>query len=285
MNQIVIKIIEKLHKSGFKAYIAGGAVRDMILGLEPHDYDIATNAGPEDVEKLFDKVIPVGKEFGVVRVLVENETYEIARFREDGPYMDGRRPETINYSDESGDVKRRDFTMNALFYDTENDNIIDLTGGIDDIKNRIVRTVGDPYERFSEDYLRMLRAVRMAAKFNFKIDARTMESIKDLAERIREISFERIGAEVLKTFRVKNKKYALDLLDNSNLLYNILPEINTLKGIEHDPCIHPEGDVYQHTRKMLELYGGLSDTLTFGIIFHDCGKALTKKEDRNEFGP
>lgn len=271
-----LDIIRKLRESGFKAYIVGGAVRDMVMGREPYDYDIATDAGPDDVERIFARVHRVGASFGVSLVVTDAGRYEVAMFRRDGVYEDGRRPATVEPADPETDAMRRDFTMNSLLYDPAEDRIIDFTGGEADIRAGIVRTVGNPDERFTEDRLRMLRAVRFAARFGFTVEPNTSESIRRLAHLVTSVSAERIGEELTKTFTGPNPGRAIDLLDSTRLLDAVLPEIAALKGIEQSPEHHPEGDAFVHTRIMLDLFGGGATSLAFAVLLHDAGKAVTR---------
>jgi poly(A) polymerase len=270
-----VRIVLRLREAGYRAYIVGGAVRDMVMGIEPKDYDIATDASPAEVERLFDRVYDVGVKFGVSLVGIGSRTYEVAMFRRDGVYEDRRRPSQVERSDEIGDVRRRDFTMNALLYDPVDDQIIDHVGGVEDIRGCIVRTVGDPLLRFEEDRLRMLRAVRFAARFEFTIDPAAMTAIRSLAPLVTSVSAERIGEELAKTFTGPHPGRALSLLEESGLLTAVLPEVSALKGVEQSPEHHPEGDAFAHTRAMLDLMEGGSLTLAFGVLLHDIGKPVT----------
>jgi len=270
-----LKIIKRLHDAGFTAYIVGGAVRDMVMSKEPEDYDIATDAPPAKVARLFRRVIPVGREFGVSMVVLGGKQYEVAGFRSEGVYLDGRRPSYTEPSTELEDVKRRDFTVNAMLYDIVSGRVIDYVGGRDDIEKRIIRTVGKPDERFAEDRLRMLRAVRFASRLDFTIDSATFEAICRNASGITDVSFERIGEELSKMVTGSHPERALSLLDETGLLAVILPEVAAMKGVEQPPLFHPEGDVFAHTRHMLDLFGGGSVTLAFGILLHDVGKPAT----------
>ena len=279
-----LKIIQKLRESGFEAYIVGGAVRDMILGIEPEDYDIATSASCSDIERLFEKVIPVGAEFGVCQVILGGKPYEVAGFRKDGVYEDGRRPSRIEPASAFEDVSRRDFTINALLYDPLNDRIIDHVNGRDDVKKGIIRTVGNPEDRFHEDSLRMLRAVRFATRFHFTIEPEAFAALQRNASLIQKVSCERIGDELSKMFTGPDPARALTLLDETGLLAIVLPEVAALKGVLQPAQFHPEGDVFEHTRYMLELFGGGSLSLAFGILLHDVGKPVTMTEtDRIRF--
>ncbi|HDY87553.1 MAG TPA: CCA tRNA nucleotidyltransferase [bacterium] len=278
------EIVKCLNSAGFKAYIVGGAVRDMVMGGEPKDYDIATNASISDIERLFEKVYPVGRQFGVNLVVIDDEPYEIALFRRDGVYKDGRRPSGIEPADPVDDAGRRDFTINALFYDPVKDKVIDHVGGLKDIKKRIIRAVGNPDDRLSEDRLRMLRAVRFAARFSFTIEPSTARAVRENAYKVHDVSAERIGAELLEIFSGPNTGYALTLLDETNLLLEVLPEVCAMKGIEQPSEYHPEGDVFEHTRDMLELFNGGTASLAFGILFHDIAKPATMtRTDRIRF--
>jgi len=278
------EIVKRLNSAGFKAYIVGGAVRDMVMGSEPKDYDIVTDALLPDIERSFEKVYPVGRQFGVNLVVLDNEPYEIALFRKDGVYKDGRRPICIEPADPVDDAGRRDFTINALLYDPVNEKVIDHVGGINDIKKRIIRAVGNPYDRLSEDRLRMLRAVRFAARFSFTIELSTVRAIRKNAYKVNDVSAERIGAELQEIFSGPNAGYALTLLDETNLLREVLPEVSALKGIEQPSEYHPEGDVFEHTRKMLELFNYGAVSLAFGILFHDIAKPETMtRTDRIRF--
>ncbi|MBN1290318.1 MAG: CCA tRNA nucleotidyltransferase [Candidatus Latescibacteria bacterium] len=278
------EIISVLREAGFTAYIVGGAVRDMVMGLVPMDYDIATDASSSDLEYLFGKVYPVGRQFGVNMVVIGQNTFEIAQFRVEGIYFDGRRPSAIEPGNPIEDARRRDFTINALFYDPAENSIIDHVNGIADIKNKVVRTVGDPDIRFREDRLRMLRAIRFATRFSFKLDIETELAIKRHAGAVLYVSAERIGDELVKIFSGPHPAYALVLLDRTGLLDVVLPEVSALKGVEQPPEFHPEGDVYEHTCRMLELYDGNSVTLAFGILLHDIAKPVTMtKTDRIRF--
>ncbi len=284
LKKNAFEIIYCLREAGFKAFIVGGAVRDMVMGVEPKDYDIVTDASTDEVSKLFERTYPVGTKFGVSIVRYGNNSYEVAQFRTEGEYIDGRRPSSVKPAGEIEDVKRRDFTVNALLYDPEKDKIIDHVSGIEDINRKIIRTIGNPVKRFAEDHLRMLRAVRFAARLNFNIEHDTVEAIKHNAFKINEVSSERIGEELSKMFSGKNPDKALSLLDETGLLKIVLPEVDSLKGIEQPPRYHPEGDVFTHTRLMLNMFGGGTVTLAFGILLHDIAKSATfSKSDRIRF--
>jgi poly(A) polymerase len=273
-----VMIVRRLRDAGFRAFVAGGAVRDMVMGIEPADYDIATAAAPAVVERLFDRVHGMGAEFGVCGVIVGEHVFEIAMFRREGGYRDGRHPSRVERTDEREDALRRDFTMNALLWDPDEDRIIDHVGGREDIERRVVRTVGDPGARFGEDRLRMLRAVRFAARFDFTIAPEAIDAIRGHARLISSVSAERIGDELSKIFTGPHPARALVLLDGSGLLAEVLPEISALRGVLQSPVHHPEGDVFEHTRAMLDLMSGATVTLAFGVLFHDVGKPVTRTE-------
>ncbi|HOM70331.1 MAG TPA: CCA tRNA nucleotidyltransferase, partial [Smithellaceae bacterium] len=247
------EIVKRLKSAGFKAYFVGGCVRDFIRGKIPGDYDIATSALPEQIIALFDHTVGVGKKFGVVVVVEENFNYEVATFRSDDIYQNGRRPKIIHFSTEREDVLRRDFTINGLLMDPETGEVTDYIDGRSDINNGIIRTIGDPRIRFSEDYLRMLRAIRFAANLDYKIEEHTKQAIKDNSFRIKQISAERIQEEITKILRRPGARYGLELMAETGMLHQLLPEIEKLKGVNQPPRFHPEGDVWEHTLTMLEL--------------------------------
>jgi poly(A) polymerase len=269
-----------LRAKGFEALYAGGCVRDRLLGLEPHDYDVATNARPEQVEALFPRTVPVGVQFGVILVLEQGQEIQVATFRGDGAYQDGRHPESVVYTDAQGDARRRDFTVNGLFRDPLKDEILDFVGGRDDLKAGILRAIGDPEQRFAEDKLRLLRAVRFATTLGFTIDPATWEAVKRQAPKIHAVSAERIREELVKILLSPNRLHGFDLLDESGLLREILPEVEALKGCDQPPDFHPEGDVFVHTRLMLSLLKPeASLPLVLSVLFHDLGKPATRLVD------
>ena len=272
----VLRILDRLRQNGCEAYVVGGAVRDLVMGNEPKDFDIVTDAGIDRIASLFEHTVQVGESFGVSLVVINGRPYEVAQFREDGEYRDGRRPVSIRSATAERDVRRRDFTINALLYDSDTEEVIDYVSGIDDIRAGIIRTIGDPAVRFAEDRLRMLRAIRFAAGFGFAIEPAVMEAIRHSAPAITDISSERIGRELGAIFSGNHPDRALDLLDSSGLLGVVLPEVAAMKGVEQPPRYHPEGDVYVHTRGMLGHFGGGSVTLGLGILLHDVGKPRTQ---------
>lgn len=273
-------VIDKLRDKGFLAYFAGGFVRDFLLKIAPKDIDIATNAKPEDILKIFPKAKTIGMHFGVVMVRENKYSFEIATFRKDGIYSDGRKPEKVTWTDAKNDAMRRDFTINGMFYEPESKEIIDYVDGKGDLKNQLIKTVGEPSKRFQEDYLRMLRAIRFASRFEFKIEDKTFEEIKNYAHNIKKISVERIRDEFNKIILHKNRVYGLKLLIKSGLIEQFFPEFNTLDGCEQPPEFHPEGDVLQHTFIMLDgLDENPSLSLVLSVLLHDIGKPSTQVYD------
>ena len=269
-------IVQRLHDAGHTALYAGGCVRDRLMGAEPHDYDIATDARPEQVQALFRRTVAVGAHFGVIVVLDGSYEFQVATFRNDGQYLDGRRPETVIFSTPEQDAERRDFTINGLFFDPLTERLIDYVGGQRDLDARVLRAIGNPYDRFREDRLRMLRAVRFATTLGFDIDGPTWRAVCENAPHIREVSAERIREELMKILLSPRRVRGFDLLDESGLLREILPEIEALKGCEQPPQFHPEGDVFKHTRIMLNLLPAqVSGPLVLSVLFHDIGKPPT----------
>lgn len=273
-------IVERLRAKGFEALYAGGCVRDRLLGLEPHDYDVATSARPEQVEALFPRTVSVGAQFGVIIVLEGGSEIQVATFRGDDAYHDGRHPVSVHYTDAEGDARRRDFTINGLFYDPIKEEILDFVGGREDLKNRILRAIGNPSERFAEDKLRLLRAIRFATTLGFEIDSGTWGALLASAPKIHAVSAERIREEFCKILLSPNRLQGFDLLDQSGLLRMILPEMESLKGCDQPPEFHPEGDVFVHTRLMLSLLPEkVSLPLVLSVLFHDLGKPPTRIVD------
>jgi poly(A) polymerase len=273
-------IVERLRAKGFEALYAGGCVRDTLLGLEPHDYDVATNARPEQVEALFPRTVPVGAQFGVIIVLEGRSEIQVATFRGDGAYHDGRHPVSVHYTDAEGDARRRDFTINGLFYDPIKEEVLDFVGGRDDLRKRVIQAIGNPSERFAEDKLRMLRAIRFATTLGLTIDPGTWSALLEWAPELHAVSAERIREEFCKILLSPNRLLGFDLLDQSGLLRMILPEMETLKGCDQPPEFHPEGDVFVHTRLMLSLLPErVSLPLVLSVLFHDLGKPPTRMVD------
>jgi poly(A) polymerase len=287
-----VQVVQRLASAGHRAVFAGGCVRDMLLGVEPQDYDVATSARPDEIVALFPRNVMVGAAFGVVRVLGEGENpiqVEVATFRGETTYSDGRHPDQVCFTDEVEDVKRRDFTMNGLLYDPLKDEILDYVGGRKDLERRVVRAIGDPARRFQEDRLRMLRAVRFAASLGFEIDALTFSAVKSHAEGIAAISAERIRDELNAMLTGRDPRRAFELLKKARLLKHILPEVDAMEGVPQPKEFHPEGDVWTHTLKLLELLnretpGEPALTVALGALLHDVGKPATiEHADRIRF--
>jgi poly(A) polymerase len=280
-----ISIVRRLRQEGYEAYLAGGCVRDMLLKKPPQDYDITTNAKPEDIRRVFPKTIPVGEQFGVILVLVDDEPFEVASFRHDGPYLDGRRPSHVRYGSLEEDVFRRDFTINGMVYDPVEDRVIDLVEGQKDLEQRSIRAIGNAHQRFEEDRLRMIRAVRFAAGLKFEIDPSTFAAVKQLAATITQISWERIGEEVTRILTEGGARRGFELLDETGLLAVLLPEVAVMKGTRQSPDYHPEGDVFSHTLLLLSHLDAPSETLAYGCLLHDVAKpvCLRQEADRVTF--
>jgi poly(A) polymerase len=274
-----ISIVQGLRQEGYEAYFAGGCVRDMLLDKAPQDYDITTSAHPEEVQRLFPETIPVGAQFGVILVLIDGQPFEVASFRHDGPYLDGRRPSHVRYGSLEEDVRRRDFTINGMIYDPIADHVIDLIGGREDLEQRRIRAIGEAEKRYEEDRLRMIRAVRFAASLNFTIEDATFAAIQRLAPTITDIAWERIGDEITRILTEGCARRGFELLDESGLLQVLLPEIVALKGTWQSPDYHPEGDVFKHTMLLLSHLNAPSETLAFGCLLHDVAKPLCFRQD------
>lgn len=289
MKQHALHVVRELRRHGFQSYLAGGCVRDMLLGSEPTDYDVTTDATPNEVMRIFPETYAVGAQFGVVLVPVPKDgrefepaapphPIEVATFRSDGIYSDGRHPDQVQYSKSpEEDVRRRDFTINGLLMDPlDNDRVLDFVGGRADLSAGIIRAIGDPERRFQEDKLRMLRAVRFATRFGYTIDPPTFAAIQKLAPMISQVSRERVRDELTKMLTEGHARQAFELLDQSGLLKEVLPEITRMHGVEQPPQFHPEGDVWVHTMMLLEqLPANGSRTLAWGALLHDVGKPST----------
>ena len=268
------EISKALKSKGHQAFLVGGCVRDLLLGREPEDYDVSTDATPEQVIQIFPRAQLVGAHFGVVLV----DGVEVATFRSDQSYRDGRHPASVKFeTDARQDVLRRDFTINALMMDPlhEGAPVIDYVGGVPDLEAGVVRAIGNPAQRFEEDHLRMLRAIRFAARFRFRIEPETMRAIGELHAKITRISPERIRDELIRILTEGGAKYGFELLDESGLLEMILPEVAAMKGVEQPPEFHPEGDVWTHTLMMLDQMRSPSPALAMGVLLHDVGKPPT----------
>jgi len=313
-RETAISILKRLRDTGFQAFFAGGCVRDQVMGITPKDYDIATNARPEDLVRLFARTVTVGAQFGVVRVVEGEYSCEVATFRRDGTYEDGRHPGEVIYTEDPRlDVLRRDFTINGLLYDPLTDRILDYVGGEQDIQARVLQTIGHPRLRFSEDKLRLMRAIRFTARFQLHIETETLAWIHRLAPQIVQVSRERVRDELVRILTEGCSARGIRLLEDCLLLVEILPEVSQLKGVDQPPEFHPEGDVWVHTLLMLRLmdqtareqsepggpsvreaesadigFGGTrsypSLTLAMGVLLHDIGKPPTfEVKDRIRF--
>src|SRR6516162_4822853 len=283
LYRVAVSIVRKLRQEGFVAYFAGGSVRDALLGKAPKDIDIATNARPEQVSLLFPRTIAVGVQFGVQRLLEGGFEFEVATFRSDGRYVDGRHPLDVRFATAEEDAVRRDFTINGMFYDPVEEKLIDFVGGRQDLARGIIRAIGVAAERFREDRLRLLRAIRFAAHLEFELEADTWAALHDAAREIAVISPERIREELVKILEDPCRLRGFELLDRSGLLAVILPEVEGLKGCEQPEQFHPEGDVFVHTRKMLGLLGPeASGVQALTVLLHDIGKPVTRSFDATE---
>ncbi|MCK9588898.1 MAG: CCA tRNA nucleotidyltransferase [Terrimicrobiaceae bacterium] len=280
MEATATRIVRRLREAGHEAFFAGGCVRDRLLGRAAHDIDVATSAHPEEVQKLFSRTVAVGAQFGVIVVLEDGMEFQVATFRADGVYLDGRRPESVTFTTAEGDAQRRDFTVNGLFFDPLEGKTLDFVGGEADLRAGIIRCIGKPADRFREDKLRLLRGVRFAAALGFQIDPSTWQALRELAPSIVSVSAERIRDELGKIFLHPSRLRGFDLLDESGLLEILLPEVTRMKGCEQPPEFHPEGDVFVHTRLMLSLLPGtVSIPLVFSVLLHDIGKPAAFQRD------
>src|ERR1017187_5489449 len=313
------EIVERLQQAGFAAFWVGGCVRDLLLGREAQDFDITTDAKPEQVEKLFKRTVAVGRKFGVMVVVENKQQFQVATFRAEADYQDGRRPEKIIFANAEADALRRDFTVNGLFYDPLTQKIHDWVGGEKDLRAKIIRTIGSPAERFGEDHLRLLRAVRFAAQLNFEIEPQTFAAVQKLAPKIKLISAERVRDELIKLFAPPQPgrmnglvdewiggenaqgiarpsqqsnnptiqpsisspaARGLVLLRESGLLEHILPELAATVDCEQSPDFHPEGSVFNHLCLMLEkMPAGGSESLPWAVLLHDIAKPVTAERD------
>ncbi|MGB6200024.1 MAG: CCA tRNA nucleotidyltransferase, partial [Candidatus Acidiferrales bacterium] len=276
-RELALHICEVLSSNGHQAYLVGGCVRDLELGREPADFDVATDAVPERVVELFPGSLTIGAKFGVILVHEDDADVEVATFRSDVGYSDGRHPDHVIFSRTAEeDVRRRDFTINGLLLDPRTKQVLDFVGGRDDLRAGLVRAIGDPDRRFAEDKLRMLRAVRFAARFGYRIEPATFNAIRKRASEIKEVSAERIRDELTRVLTEGAARRAFELLDETGLLAPLLPGIARMKGVEQPPQFHPEGDVWVHTLMMLEgLAASASPKLAWGVLLHDIGKPPT----------
>ena len=276
-RELANSICEMLQRNKHQALLVGGCVRDLLLGREPADYDVATDATPVEVAGLFPESVAVGAQFGVMLIPRNGLKVEVATFRSDMGYSDGRHPDHVVYSQTpKEDVQRRDFSINGLLMRHDNDEVLDFVGGQNDLKAGVLRAIGDPELRFAEDKLRMMRAVRFAARFDFEIESETFRAVQRHVNEIQQVSPERLREELTKMLTEGAARRAFELLDETWLLGQVLPEIAAMKGVKQPPEFHPEGDVWIHTRLMLEqLARGASPTLAWGVLLHDVGKPPT----------
>jgi poly(A) polymerase len=276
-RELANSICNTLIRKGHQAFLVGGCVRDLLLGREPADYDVSTDATPERVMALFPDAVAVGAQFGVIIVPLGGHKVEVATFRSDIGSADGRHPERVVFSaNPEQDVQRRDFTINGLLMGHDSGEVLDFVDGQTDLRAGIIRAIGEPARRFAEDKLRMLRAVRFAARFKFQIDPETFAAIRLHAHEIGQVSAERIREELTKLLTEGGARRGMELLDESGFLPQILPEVAAMQGVAQPPQYHPEGDVWTHTLLMLEgLPAGSSATLAWGVLLHDVGKPPT----------
>lgn len=286
MKPTSIQIIENLRKFGYEAYWAGGCVRDMLLGIEPKDFDIVTSAKPEEIEDILEHTIPVGKQFGVIMAVKNGHNFEVATFRSDAGYSDGRRPDAVDFTNAEEDAKRRDFTINGMFYDPIEDNVIDYVGGQKDLDAKLIRFIGDPEERILEDHLRILRAIRFKNEFGFQYEPKTYEAlVKHAALVIDKVSNERIAHELNKMMMSQDPVGAFEDMEDTGVLKVILPEVLAMKGCAQPMEYHREGDVWDHSMLALQ---SLPETaqlpVRWAVLLHDIGKPDTfKLEERIRF--
>jgi poly(A) polymerase len=272
-------IVRRLRQAGYTALLAGGCVRDRLLGREPKDYDVATDAPPAAVQEIFSQTVPVGVQFGVVLVIEDGHPFEVATFRSDGAYVDGRRPQSVHFSTPEADARRRDFTINALFLDPVDQRIVDHVGGRADLDRKVLRAIDNPDDRFREDRLRLIRAVRFAATLDFEIEPATYAAIRAHAPAILEVAWERIGGELVQMLTGGRAERGLQLLDATGLLPHVLPEVEALRGVAQSPDYHPEGDVLVHTALVLKfLPPACAETLALGALLHDVAKPACAAE-------
>ncbi len=277
MRQTAIDIVKKLQGESFEAFLVGGCVRDILLGLEPEDYDIATNARPEQVEQIFKKSFAIGKSFGVILIEEEGHHFEIATFREDGEYLDGRRPESVDFSDSKEDALRRDFTINGLFYDPVVSRVIDYVGGKKDLDQKIIQFIGDPDQRINEDFLRILRAIRFKNRFGFNYDSETGKALKRHASLVTQIATERILSELNKILVQKNRGSALRDMYQFGVLSKLFPNVDFMHDTDQPKDHHQEGNVLTHTFLVLDqLEPGDDLALYWAAFFHDFAKPKTR---------
>lgn len=285
-----LEIVKTLVEKGHEAFFVGGCVRDALLGVECDEIDIATGATPEQIQRTFPKTVAVGESFGVVLVIKENVKFEVATFRRESSYGDGRHPEYVDYTKSpEEDVRRRDFTINGMLYDPVSGELYDYVEGLGDLERRLVRTIGDPEKRFGEDRLRMMRAVRFASCLGFELDGAALSAVRNEAAAISVVSGERIREELVKILTRRNPGNGLRLLSSSGLLRHFLPEVECMHGVRQPPQFHPEGDVFEHTCLVMDMLHGntdgrYSEELAVAALLHDVGKPPTYSEsDRIRF--
>jgi poly(A) polymerase len=279
-------VVRRLRGAGHEAYFVGGCVREMLLGHEPADHDVTTDATPDRVAEIFPHVVEVGRRFGVMTVIDEGVHVEVATYRTEESYSDGRRPDSVRFATAREDISRRDFTVNALLHDPVSGEVVDHVGGLADLKARVLRTVGDPRERFAEDHLRILRAVRFTARLGFTLEASTRDACRELAATVVRVSPERVRDELGRMLLHATRAEAFRLLDDLGVMRHVLPEISALHGVRQPAQYHPEGDVFIHVMLALEkLPPGPSEAAAWGTLLHDIGKPATFTEaaDRIRF--
>ncbi|MGH7890002.1 MAG: CCA tRNA nucleotidyltransferase, partial [Thermodesulfobacteriota bacterium] len=275
------RIAQQLRDLGHRTFFVGGCVRDAIMGISPKEYDITTSAKPDEIMSFFSNTLPVGASFGVILVFEGNFKFEVATFRKDESYSDGRHPDTVIYSaDEREDVTRRDFTVNGMLYDPIKEEVIDYVGGIEDLKSRTIRTIGNPFDRFNEDKLRMIRAIRFGARFGYELEKDLLMTIKKLSPLVTQVSEERIRDELVKITTQNSPGLGLRLLRETGLLFHIIPEVDEMYEVPQPPEFHPEGDVFTHTCLVLDRLfeiaeGDIPPELAAGALLHDVGKPPT----------
>ncbi len=276
-EKVARDIVRRLRAAGYEAYFAGGSVRDRLRGIAPPvgDYDVATNARPDEVQRLFPRTVAVGAQFGVILVVEGDVSIEVATFRADDAYVDGRHPTSVRFTTARQDAERRDFTINGMFEDPETGEVFDFVGGRADLERRVVRAIGEPRRRFEEDKLRLLRAVRLAARLGFSIEPETGAAIREVSGPIHQVSPERIGEEIVKIATEGAARRGFELLSEASLLGRVLPEIEAMRGVEQGREFHPEGDVFTHTLLALGFVDTSpmrTETLALGVLLHDVAK-------------
>ena len=276
MENTALEIVKDLKDKGFETYFAGGSVRDLLLGKTPKDYDIVTSAKPEEIEDILEHTIPIGKKFGVILAVKNSHHFEVATFRSDAAYSDGRRPDAVYFTDPKEDAIRRDFTINGMFYDPIEKKVLDFVGGQEDLENKVLRFIGDAHERIVEDNLRLLRAVRFKNSLELDYAPGTFESIKKNAHLIKNVSAERVQEELTKVVVGKNPGQAFREMSEAGILKIILPELEALKGVKQPELYHKEGDVFEHTLESVDaLPENPSKELAWAVLLHDIGKPAT----------